>query len=399
MNVHLRIHDFWLHHIHSFYVNVRLTFAVANALTASIGTIYLLGKGLSYTEIGVVWSVMLFFSTVLDFPTGNFADLYGRRLAYVIGVTSVGVGMFLMGVSSSLWMFLVAAFFVGSGTAQISGALSSWLVDEQVKADKKDSISKIFGDGSAAASIGGVLGGLFVGTFFTGSLEILYFLSAAVFILTGVFVFISIPDNFGQPHGRWISLPKEVLSSFVHSPPLVILSIALVLIFACYTVFVFVWQPLALELGMQKGDLGYLYSIFMAGSAVGAFLMGRTSRRVGEINILILCFLLSLTGFFTISLSLGITGHTLGLLQFALGYGGLLPVLYAWMNTFIPSSIRASMSSLVGTIGTGGIIILQVVMGAFVQSWGLVMASLCAVLFAFMGICSLLILRLKQNQK
>ncbi|MGC1121252.1 MAG: MFS transporter [Candidatus Methanofastidiosia archaeon] len=201
-----------------------------------------------------------------------------------------------------------------------------------------------------------------------------------------------------MPHSRWIGLPKEVLSSYVHSLPLVILSIALVLIFACYTVFVFVWQPLALELGVQKGDLGYLYSIFMAGSAAGAFLMGRTSRRAGEINILLLCFLLSLTGFLTISLSLGIAGHTFGLLQFAFGYGGLIPVLYAWMNTFIPSSIRASMSSFVGTIGTGGIIILQVVIGAFVQSWGLVMASLCAVLFAFIGICSLLFLRLKHYQ-
>lgn len=390
-----RIRAFWMQHIHFFYVTVRFSFALAHAFTTTIVTIYLLSKGLSYTDIGAVWSVTLFFSTVLDFPTGNFADLYGRKLAFFLGVTSIGVGDFIFGLSTATWMFYVGAFFVGLGSAQVSGSISSWVVDEQANVGKQDTINKIFGDGSATASLGGILGGFLIGFFFTGPLEVLYFIAGTLFVLTGVFVFLSIPDNYGQPEGRWIGLPKEVFSHYIHSLPLVVLSITLVLIFACYTVYLFVWQPLALELGIQKGDLGYLYSIYMTGSAGGAFVMGRLSRKSGEIVALLFSLALTALGFFTISLHVGLAGFTFGLVQLAFGYGGVVPVLYAWMNTFIPSSIRASTSSLVSTIGTGGIILLQVSMGAFIEWQGLVAASLCAVAFALTGILALIFLSRK----
>lgn len=239
------------------------------------------------------------------------------------------------------------------------------------------------------------MGGVLVGLFFRGPLEIIYFASGTLFFLTGIFAFTSIPENYGQPGGRWISLPKDVLNHFVHSLSLVLLSSTLVLMFACYTVFFFIWQPLALQSQIQKGDLGYLYAIFMAGSAASAFIMGRMTRKIGEVTVLIISFAFAATGFLTIAIDMGIVGLTAGLIQYAVGYGGFIPVLYAWMNTFIPSSIRASTSSLIGTIGTGGIILLQVLMGAFIESYGLYAASLCAVGFAAAGICALLILRKK----
>lgn len=378
--------------IHPFYVSVRFVFAVANALTTAIGTVYLLGKGLSYTEVGAVWSVALFFSTVLDFPTGNFADIYGRRIAFAIGVSSIGLGNFIYGVGGTLWIFFVASFFAGFGSAQIGGSLSSWVVDEQIKVKKQDTVSEIFGDGAAAASVGGILGGILIGLFFTGPLEILYLVSGALFVFTGVFVFVSIPENYGKPGSKGISLPREAISHYLHSYPLVMLSLALVMMYACFTVFLFVWQPWALQLGVQKGDLGYLYSIYMAGSAMGAFILGRMGKKMGEVITLLLCFVGAAFGFLIISSDLGISGLTAGMVLFAIGYGGFIPVFYALTNTFIPSSIRASTNSFVSTVGTGGIIVLQLGMGAFIQSQGLTAASLFAVVFALGGIILLFVL-------
>lgn len=386
-----RIHEYWMQHIHSFFITVRFSSALADALTTAIVTIYLLGKGLSFTEIGIVWSLSLFVATVLDFPTGNFADIYGRRLAFVIGVVSVGIGAFIFGVGTTMEVFLIAALFEGFGTAQISGSISSWVVDEQIKLEKQDAIAKIFGDGGAAASVGGIVGGLCIGLFFTGPLELLFFLSGTVYILTGIFVFISVPDNFGQPSGKWLSLPKEVISHFIHAVPLIMLSAALVLMFACFTVFAFVWQPLALELGIVKGDLGYFYAIFMGGTAVGAFLMGRIAKKIGERITLISNFVLVGAGFSIISADFGIGGLITGIVMFAVGYGGAVPLLSAYMSIFIPSSIRASTMSLVGTIATGGITVLQIAVGAFIESRGLIAASLVAVGIALIGILILLV--------
>lgn len=394
-----RIHEFWVHHVHSFFITVRFTTALAEALTTAIVTIYLLGKGLSFTQIGVLWSLSLFIATVLDFPTGNFADLYGRRLAFVIGILSVGTGALIYGLGSNFEIFLIAALFEGFGTAQVSGSITSWVVDEQIKVGKQDTVRKIFGDGSAAASIGGIVGGVSIGLLFTGPLEILYFSSATLYILTGIFVLISIPDNYGQPSGKWISLPKEVLSYFVHSFPLITLSIIFVLMFACFTVFIFIWQPVAVGLGIKGGNLGYLYALFMAGTALGAFAIGRISKRIGEITTLMSNFVLVSAGFLVISLDLGIAGLVSGIVLFAVGYGAAIPLVSAYMNTFIPSSIRASTVSLVGTIGTGGITALQIAMGAFIESRGLIEASLVAVGFAFLGIVVLLVFSRKSSSQ
>ncbi|MGD2247091.1 MAG: MFS transporter [Candidatus Methanofastidiosia archaeon] len=392
------IHTFWMQHIHSFYVSVRFSFALAHAFTTTIVTVYLLSKGLSYANIGAVWGVTLFFSTVLDFPTGNFADLYGRKLAFVVGVTSIGAGDIIFGLSTEIWMFFVGAFFVGLGSAQVSGSISSWVVDEQTKAKKEDTISKIFGDGSATASIGGILGGVIIGTFFAGPLELLYFVAGVLFVLTGVFVFVSIPDNYGEPKEGWIGLPKEVLSHYVHSLPLIILSVLLILILGLYTVYLFIWQPLALEMGILKGDLGYLYALYMGGSAVGAVVMGRVSKRYGEIFTLVVSLGLAAAGFFMISIHAGFNEFICGLVVLAFGYGGVVPVFYAWMNTFIPSSIRASASSLIHTIGTGGMMVLQVVMGVFIEAYGLKPAAFIAAAFAGIGILALFYLSRRDKQ-
>ena len=388
-----RMHTFWVGHIHSFYILVRFLFAVATALTASIATIYLLGKGLSYTEVGAVWSVVILVATVLDFPTGNFADVYGRKTAYVLGIACYGTGMLIYGAGTTLWMFFVAASFVGFGSAQISGSIFSWVIDELIKVNKNDMIAKIFGDGSAAASVGGIVGGVLIGLFFTGPLELLYYASGILFVFIALFVLVSIPDNYGQPTGRWFSLPKDVVQHYVHSRSLLILSGAFTLMLSCYTVFRFIWQPMALESGIQKGDLGYLYAVFMAGSAVGAFIAGRISKKFGEAVILLFCFLMACGGFLTIFLMNGMTGLLAGLLQLAVGYGGFLPLIHAYMNRFIPSSIRASTNSLISTLTSSGIIVLQVLMGIFIEKKGLASASLCGGVFALLGICTLLVMK------
>ncbi|MBU7025964.1 MAG: MFS transporter, partial [Theionarchaea archaeon] len=108
-----------------------------------------------------------------------------------------------------------------------------------------------------------------------------------------------------------------------------------------------IWQPTALELGIQKGNLGYLYAVFMAGSALGAFVTGRISKKVGEVVVLLFCFAVAVTGFTTIFFTSGMVTFVCGLVQIAVGYGGFLPLLHAYMNVFVPSSIRASMNSLV----------------------------------------------------
>jgi|GEM_PF-6012441 MFS family permease len=54
-------------------------------------------NGLSYTEMGMVFAVSAITIGTLDFPTGNFAERYGRKRSVVLVVLSVAFGMTLYG--------------------------------------------------------------------------------------------------------------------------------------------------------------------------------------------------------------------------------------------------------------------------------------------------------------
>ena len=51
---------------------------VPSVLYNAVITAFLIESGFSMTQIGIVWSITLFSNTILDFPTGGFADKFGR---------------------------------------------------------------------------------------------------------------------------------------------------------------------------------------------------------------------------------------------------------------------------------------------------------------------------------
>ena len=71
--------------------------------------------GLSNTGIGIIAATRDVFSGLISFPAGFVADRYAGRLAAVLGLSVLGLGvcMFLVGVSTTFWMALLSITLLG----------------------------------------------------------------------------------------------------------------------------------------------------------------------------------------------------------------------------------------------------------------------------------------------
>lgn len=70
--------------------------------------------GLSNTGVGVIAATRDVFSGLISFPAGFVADRFARRLAAILGLSVVGLGvcMFFVGISTTFWMALVSITFL-----------------------------------------------------------------------------------------------------------------------------------------------------------------------------------------------------------------------------------------------------------------------------------------------
>ncbi len=93
-----------------------------------------LSRGLSLTEIGLVFAVQGLVVLVLELPTGGLSDSIGRRpvllLASVVSLTS----LVLFYLAQSVEVFVAAMVLQGIYRALDSGPLEAWYVDATLAA-------------------------------------------------------------------------------------------------------------------------------------------------------------------------------------------------------------------------------------------------------------------------
>jgi MFS family permease len=122
-----------------------------------------LSRGLSLTEIGVVFAAQGLVVLALELPTGGLSDALGRKPVLLIasGVAIVSAALFT--VANSAGLFIVAMVLQGAYRALDSGPLEAWFVDATLAADPKAEIEHSLGRSSAAASIAIAVGSLVSG--------------------------------------------------------------------------------------------------------------------------------------------------------------------------------------------------------------------------------------------
>src|SRR6185436_18426316 len=122
-----------------------------------------LGRGLTLTEIGVVFAAQGLVVLALELPTGGLSDALGRRPVLLLASVIAIVSMSIFAIAQSAELFLVAMVLQGIYRALDSGPLEAWFVDVTLAADPRAEIEHGLGRGSAALSVAIAVGALVSG--------------------------------------------------------------------------------------------------------------------------------------------------------------------------------------------------------------------------------------------
>lgn len=109
--------------------------------------------GLSITEVSLVISIYLIFSSVSQMPSGLFADRYGYKKALIIGSILSLAGTTFFALAQNIYWFLVGYSLMGFGSAMTQGADHALLYESLNASNKQTSFKKILGKMELNANI------------------------------------------------------------------------------------------------------------------------------------------------------------------------------------------------------------------------------------------------------
>jgi len=147
--------------------------------------LFLREKGLSFLEIGFLFSFREICINLMEIPSGALADLYGRKNAMLTSLGSYIVSFLLFGFSQNTWMLYLAMFFFAIGEAFRTGThkaiIFDWLRHEKRESEK----TKIYGYTRSWSQLGSALSVLLASglVFYTGKYEYVFWFSVIPYFL------------------------------------------------------------------------------------------------------------------------------------------------------------------------------------------------------------------------
>ena len=350
-----------------------------------VNTLFLLDAGLNNAGAFTANAFFTAGMVVFEVPTGVVADVWGRRLSYLLGSATLLLSTLLYlamwQVKGPLWGWAIASMLLGLGFTFFSGATEAWLVDALAFTGFTQSLESVLARGQiiggAAMLTGSVAGGLLAQWTNLGTP---YILRSMLLGLTLVVASVWMKD-LGFTPARREGLFREVrkvlnasLDNGWRNPPVRWLMLANlctggVEIFAFYAL-----QPYLLQLYGDKrafGIAGLAASIF-AGAQMLAGLFApllqtwfsrRTHALILTSSIGAVCLaLIGWTSNFWVAIVL--------LIFWGLSFSVRMPLRQAYLNGAIPSQQRATVLSFDNLVGSAGAVVAQPALGRLADALG-----------------------------
>jgi len=105
-------------------------FFVGFSFITPIWILFFQSRGLTLADIGFIATAVYLGSVLFEYPTGIFADKYGRKLSLIISLLLLIIALLLKVTAYSKIQFFIAAFMIGAAWAFSSGALQALIYDK-----------------------------------------------------------------------------------------------------------------------------------------------------------------------------------------------------------------------------------------------------------------------------
>jgi MFS family permease len=179
--------------------------------------LFLLEKGLPYTQIGILYAVREIFINVFEIPSGLLADTYGRKNALMLSFVAYILSFIVFYISSEFWWFMLAFILYGVGDAFRSGTHKGMIMDYLKFHDWQDQKISYYGHTRSWSQKGSAISSLIAGVivFYTGSFQYIFLFSIVPYLINLLLIY-SYPNelNKSKQEVKKVHIRKTVVAFF-----------------------------------------------------------------------------------------------------------------------------------------------------------------------------------------
>ena len=363
--------------------------------------LFLLSRGLDVLQASSVLATYFIVTFLFEIPTGAVADLFGRRISFVLACFTRAAAFALYFFADGYLDCLVAEAIDAIGTTLASGALDAWAVDGMREDGKEGPIDRVFARAQAIARaqmiVGGVVGGYIAGF----EIGLPWLVAAAGFVATGVYASLAMHERPRTARPSWSAAHRSIADTIraavlaARTTAIVRLLCGLSLVAAIGVMPVHFLWPARLEALLAGRSLwlfGWIWALVnlvaVAGSAFAERGLGRTSR---EVVLLATCIVRAI-GVAIAALSEDFGVVLAGLLVMEFAFSVSHPPYQAWLNEHIEPELRATVLSVASMSFTIGGATGLVSLGWLARSAGIPAAwTICALILVALAPAYLLL--------
>jgi DHA1 family multidrug resistance protein-like MFS transporter len=261
---------------------------------------YIESMGASGNELGLLTAISPFMQLVFAPIWGEVSDRKGRKPVLLIGVLGYGISMLLFGLATQLWMLFVARGLGAILSAATLPTTYAYIGDSTSEDDRGRGMGIL----GAAVGLGMVLGPGLGGWLAAGSLSTPFFITAALCVVTLLFIWLFLPESLAAQERRESTssiAPAAQIRQLWHalfSPIGILLFIAFLVSFGL-TNFQAIFGLYALEkFGYNTEQVGWIFTgVGLVSALTQGILTGPLTKRWGEASVIKVTLLLSSISF------------------------------------------------------------------------------------------------------
>ena len=255
-------------------------------LVGAISTLFLISRGLSLSEVGLLKTLQALLLLLLDLPTGYLADRWGRRNVVLLTVLCSAAWLIITGAATVKWEFYAAEAFNSISLALFNGAFVALMISNHRAQGGSLSMTELLSRYNFWLHIGMAIAAIVGSAFVAPVSSTIWFISGATLLVLMLAGFYSLPRNLptlSNEKSRQTSFQQSISGIVSHGSSFFVSVAGLIAVSLFYQVIIQYWQPLsAVSLGSQHSALsfGVLFAAILLIQAAASWLSGRVSTNV-----------------------------------------------------------------------------------------------------------------------
>ena len=316
--------------------------------------LFMLHKGLTFTEIMLLQSICALSVFFFEVPTGALADKLSRKVSLCLGAVFYALGLYIYIIGHSFFVFAIGEIIFSLGTAMKSGADTALLYDNLKHEGIEDQFQDVLGRGRMYMFIMQGIGSVLGAFVYTLDPNLPMWLSIGFMGVTVAVVFRfeehAYKVDSDNQSVTYIQQIKESGQYAFRQRKIRAVIVYAMAFFIFFRAGFWYYQPYMEAVNLPVSSFGIFFFLFNMVAAVSSHFSGRIIKRTRSFTMMFLALLVFVSFMVLGTLTVWVGVFAMTLQQVSRGL--YIPVINKYVNKHIPSEKRATILSFI-SLSTG----------------------------------------------